>query len=103
MLESLILMARLHCIGPQAAKTVKLLTASDLFWWALHVNQIYSSKCGNYHFYIIIYLLVSKETTPTVINWQDYEGRSALHLAVADGNEEIVQALVRFQFFQAHL
>uniref|UniRef100_K1PRS0 Inversin n=1 Tax=Magallana gigas TaxID=29159 RepID=K1PRS0_MAGGI len=33
------------------------------------------------------------ETTPSVINWQDYEGRTALHLAVADGNEAIVRAL----------
>ncbi|XP_021351828.1 inversin-like isoform X2 [Mizuhopecten yessoensis] len=33
------------------------------------------------------------ETTPSVINWQDYEGRTALHLAVADGNEAVVVAL----------
>ncbi|KAK2142467.1 hypothetical protein LSH36_951g03000 [Paralvinella palmiformis] len=33
------------------------------------------------------------DTAPSVINWQDYEGRTALHLAVADGNEAIVQAL----------
>ncbi|XP_046555449.1 LOW QUALITY PROTEIN: inversin-like [Haliotis rubra] len=35
------------------------------------------------------------ETTPSVINWQDYEGRTALHLAVADGNESIVNVLVQ--------
>ncbi|XP_052080740.1 inversin-like [Mytilus californianus] len=34
------------------------------------------------------------ETTPTVINWPDYEGRTALHLAVADGNESIVKVLI---------
>lgn len=33
------------------------------------------------------------ETTPSVINWQDYEGRTALHLAVADGNQSIVDLL----------
>ncbi|XP_070570393.1 inversin-like [Ptychodera flava] len=33
------------------------------------------------------------ESAPSVINWQDYEGRTALHLAVADGNEPIVDAL----------
>ena len=27
-------------------------------------------------------------------NWQDYEGRTALHLAVADGNDAVVKALV---------
>ncbi|XP_052812830.1 inversin-like isoform X2 [Mya arenaria] len=34
------------------------------------------------------------DTTPSVINWQDYEGRTALHLAVADGNIAVVKALV---------
>ncbi|XP_052235623.1 inversin-like isoform X2 [Dreissena polymorpha] len=34
------------------------------------------------------------DTTPSVINWQDYEGRTALHLVVADGNEAVVKALV---------
>lgn len=34
------------------------------------------------------------DTTPSVINWQDYEGRTALHLAVADGNAAVVKALV---------
>ncbi|KAH3749811.1 hypothetical protein DPMN_184325, partial [Dreissena polymorpha] len=33
------------------------------------------------------------DTTPSVINWQDYEGRTALHLVVADGNEAVVKAL----------
>ena len=37
---------------------------------------------------------IFQETTPNVINWQDYEGRSALHLAVADGNDAVVNALV---------
>ncbi|CAG2222611.1 INVS [Mytilus edulis] len=35
-----------------------------------------------------------EETTPTVINWPDYEGRTSLHLAVADGNESIVKVLI---------
>ena len=39
--------------------------------------------------------IVLQETAPSVINWQDYEGRTALHLAVADGNEAVVDALVR--------
>ena len=37
---------------------------------------------------------ILQETTPSVINWQDYEGRTALHLAVADGNDAVVKALV---------
>jgi ankyrin repeat protein len=39
-------------------------------------------------------LLFIKAATPSVINWQDYEGCTALHLAVADGNEAVVAALV---------
>jgi len=39
-----------------------------------------------------------QETTPSVINWQDYEGCTALHLAVADGNEAVVAALVNIRY-----
>jgi len=34
------------------------------------------------------------ETAPSVINWQDYEGCTALHLAVAGGNEAVVSSLI---------
>jgi len=34
------------------------------------------------------------ETSPSVINWQDYEGCTALHLAVAGGNEAVVLSLL---------
>ena len=34
------------------------------------------------------------ETSPSVINWQDYEGCTALHLAVAGGNEAVVLSLI---------
>jgi ankyrin repeat protein len=43
-------------------------------------------------------LLLIKAATPSVINWQDYEGCTALHLAVADGNEAVVAALVILTF-----
>ncbi|XP_023931035.1 inversin-like isoform X1 [Lingula anatina] len=33
----------------------------------------------------------------SVINWQDYEGRTALHLAVADGNYAVVDALISLE------
>lgn len=38
--------------------------------------------------------VLPQETTPSVIDWQDYDGRTALHLAVADGNEAVVKVLV---------
>ena len=34
------------------------------------------------------------ETTPSVMNWQDYEGRTPLHLAVEIGNNAVVSLLV---------
>ncbi|XP_059096307.1 inversin-like [Tigriopus californicus] len=34
------------------------------------------------------------ESSTQVLNWQDYEGRMALHLAIADSGEEVVQALL---------
>lgn len=45
-----------------------------------------------------------QDTTPSVINWQDYEGRTALHLAVADGNAAVVKALVsHFEAFTSEM
>jgi len=37
------------------------------------------------------------ETSPSVINWQDYEGCTALHLAVAGGNEAVVLSLISLE------
>jgi len=37
------------------------------------------------------------ETAPSVINWQDYEGCTALHLAVAGGNEAVVSSLISLE------
>lgn len=42
-------------------------------------------------------LSVSQDKEPSVINWQDYEGRTALHLAVAHGHSTVVQQLINFQ------
>ena len=37
-----------------------------------------------------------------MINWQDYEGRTALHLAVADGNAAVVKNLVNIKLFYSY-
>jgi len=37
------------------------------------------------------------ETAPSVINWQDYEGCTALHLAVAGGNSAVVSSLLSLE------
>lgn len=34
------------------------------------------------------------ETTPSIMNWQDFEGRTPLHLAVEIGNDYVVALLV---------
>lgn len=40
-----------------------------------------------------------QEAAPTesLLNWQDYEGRTPLHFAVADGNEAVVEVLTSYQ------
>nr|XP_057940446.1 inversin isoform X5 [Doryrhamphus excisus] len=41
----------------------------------------------------------NKEAAPTesLLNWQDYEGRTPLHFAVADGNQAVVEVLTSYQ------
>ncbi|KAF7691897.1 hypothetical protein HF521_010864 [Silurus meridionalis] len=41
----------------------------------------------------------NKDAAPTesLLNWQDYEGRTPLHFAVADGNEEVVEVLTSYK------
>ncbi|KAJ8004945.1 hypothetical protein DPEC_G00141550 [Dallia pectoralis] len=35
--------------------------------------------------------------TESLLNWQDYEGRTPLHFAVADGNEAVVEVLTSYE------
>jgi len=35
-----------------------------------------------------------REESPSVVNWPDYEGRTGLHVAIAEGNTHIVAALI---------
>lgn len=46
--------------------------------------------------FLIIFL---KEAAPTesLLNWQDYEGRTPLHFAVADGNVAVVDVLTSYE------
>ncbi|TSK20229.1 Inversin [Bagarius yarrelli] len=41
----------------------------------------------------------NKDAAPTesLLNWQDYEGRTPLHFAVADGNEAVVEVLTSYE------
>lgn len=48
---------------------------------------------------ILLFLLFLKEAAPTesLLNWQDYEGRTPLHFAVADGNVAVVDVLTSYE------
>ena len=55
--------------------------------WAINSKHQYS--CA------IVQALI--EHMPSVINWQDHDGRTSLHLAVAEGGYNLVKTLVCFQ------
>ena len=86
-----------HCClivrGVPSCRNV-LLLMFPLFQDYLLVLRIFSSFCPTlcniYH--------DLQETTPSVINWQDYDGRTALHLAVAEGTKDVVNVLVSIVF-----
>lgn len=50
-------------------------------------------------FFFFFVLLCVKEAAPTesLLNWQDYEGRTPLHFAVADGNKAVVEVLTSYE------
>lgn len=52
---------------------------------------------------IHIHAYYVQESAPMAINWNDHEGRGALHLAVADGTEAAVRVLVRCYMFRSSL
>ena len=81
-------------------KTVGEVTEPSVFWlmrrlcmtfWYLFCHAFVICMFGLF----LIHFL--QDTEPSVITWQDYEGRTALHLAVAQGNETIAQQLINFQ------
>jgi ankyrin repeat protein len=65
-----------------------------LFLQTRKINGCLNRIKGNRRQTSNIMVIFLQETAPSVINWQDYEGRTALHLAVADGNEAVCDALV---------
>lgn len=49
--------------------------------------------------FLVTVCVCVKEAAPTesLLNWQDYEGRTPLHFAVADGNEAVVEVLTSYE------
>ncbi|KAI5620838.1 inversin isoform X1 [Silurus asotus] len=57
--------------------------------WAAHnkhPNATHTVRC-----------ILDAAPTESLLNWQDYEGRTPLHFAVADGNEEVVEVLTSYK------
>jgi len=52
---------------------------------------------NNHHPRAVATIKILLETSPSVINWQDYEGRTAIHFAVAVENTATVEYLLNFQ------
>uniref|UniRef100_A0A8B9K3X0 Inversin n=1 Tax=Astyanax mexicanus TaxID=7994 RepID=A0A8B9K3X0_ASTMX len=56
--------------------------------WAAHnkhPNATHTVRC-----------ILEAAPTESLLNWQDYEGRTPLHFAVADGNEAVVEVLTSY-------
>ncbi|KAG7470029.1 hypothetical protein MATL_G00135180 [Megalops atlanticus] len=57
--------------------------------WAAHnkdPSAIHTVRC-----------ILDAAPTESLLNWQDYEGRTPLHFAVADGNEAVVEVLTSYE------
>ncbi|KAI1894148.1 hypothetical protein AGOR_G00112830 [Albula goreensis] len=57
--------------------------------WAAHnkdPSAIHTVRC-----------ILEAAPTESLLNWQDYEGRTPLHFAVADGNEAVVDVLTSYE------
>ncbi|XP_062841390.1 inversin [Trichomycterus rosablanca] len=57
--------------------------------WAAHnkhPNATHTVRC-----------ILDAAPTESLLNWQDYEGRTPLHFAVADGNEAVVDVLTSYE------
>ncbi|KAF4075953.1 hypothetical protein AMELA_G00224880 [Ameiurus melas] len=57
--------------------------------WAAHnkhPNATHTVRC-----------ILDAAPTESLLNWQDYEGRTPLHFAVADGNEAVVEVLTSYE------
>lgn len=59
-----------------------------LHWAAhnTHPNAAHTVRC-----------ILEAAPTESLLNWQDYEGRTPLHFAVAVGNQEVVKALTSYE------
>lgn len=57
--------------------------------WAAHSQEASATQT--------VRCILEAAPTESLLNWQDYEGRTPLHFAVADGNEAVVEVLTSYQ------
>eukprot|EP00066_Takifugu_rubripes_P014703 XP_011603969.1 PREDICTED: inversin isoform X2 [Takifugu rubripes] len=57
--------------------------------WAAHSQEASATQT--------VRCILEAAPTESLLNWQDYEGRTPLHFAVADGNEAVVKVLTSYQ------
>ncbi|XP_017280620.1 inversin isoform X2 [Kryptolebias marmoratus] len=56
--------------------------------WAAHSQEASATQT--------VRCILEAAPTESLLNWQDYEGRTPLHFAVADGNEAVVKVLTSY-------
>ncbi|XP_063735953.1 inversin isoform X2 [Eleginops maclovinus] len=56
--------------------------------WAAHSQEQSATQT--------VRCILEAAPTESLLNWQDYEGRTPLHFAVADGNEAVVEVLTSY-------
>nr|XP_046255816.1 inversin isoform X2 [Scatophagus argus] len=57
--------------------------------WAAHSQEHSATQT--------VRCILEAAPTESLLNWQDYEGRTPLHFAVADGNEAVVEVLTSYE------
>ncbi|XP_013860192.1 inversin [Austrofundulus limnaeus] len=57
--------------------------------WAAHSQEASATQT--------VRCILEAAPTESLLNWQDYEGRTPLHFAVADGNEAVVKVLTSYE------
>ncbi|KAM4735135.1 LOW QUALITY PROTEIN: inversin [Anableps anableps] len=57
--------------------------------WAAHSQEASATQT--------VRCILEAAPTESLLNWQDYEGRTPLHFAVADGNEAVVKVLASYE------
>ncbi|KAM9805995.1 inversin isoform X2 [Syngnathus typhle] len=57
--------------------------------WAAHSQEASATQT--------VRCILEAAPTESLLNWQDYEGRTPLHFAVADGNEAVVELLTSYE------